>query len=101
MTPFSETSPGESADAVTRRPLLCDDCELRITANLSGALQALHKVDITSSGATKLQYVWIDAICINQEDRSERAAQVSIMGDIYKSAQNVIVWLAWQIRLRL
>lgn len=93
MTPFSETGPGESTDAVTRRPLLCDDCELRITANLSDALQALHKVDITSSGATKLQYVWIDAICINQEDSSERAAQVSIMGDIYKSAQNVIVWL--------
>jgi hypothetical protein len=93
MTPFSETSLEESTDAVTRRLLLCDDCKLHITANLSDALDALHKVDITSSSATKLQYVWIDAICINQEDHSERAAQVSIMAEIYKSAKNVIVWL--------
>jgi hypothetical protein len=93
MTPYSERSQEESKDAVGHYPLLCDDCTIYITNNLRDALQALHKVDTTSSGATKLQYVWIDAICINQKDHSERAAQVSIMAEIYKSAKNVIVWL--------
>ena len=37
--------------------------------------------------------LWIDAICINQEDISERNAQLRIMGDIFKSATNVISWL--------
>lgn len=38
-------------------------------------------------------YLWIDAVCINQEDPDERASQVAIMGDIYRQAQQVIVFL--------
>ncbi|KAK7697401.1 hypothetical protein SLS64_013594 [Diaporthe eres] len=38
-------------------------------------------------------YLWIDAICINQEDHDERASQVMIMGDIYKQAQQVVIFL--------
>lgn len=38
-------------------------------------------------------YLWIDAICINQEDPGERASQVTIMGDIYRKAQQVIIFL--------
>ena len=37
--------------------------------------------------------LWIDAICINQTDIDERNAQVAIMGDIYKEASRVLVWL--------
>ncbi len=36
---------------------------------------------------------WIDSICINQTDFSERSAQVAIMGKIYKAASRTIVWL--------
>ncbi|KAG8165586.1 hypothetical protein KVR01_004138 [Diaporthe batatas] len=38
-------------------------------------------------------YLWIDAVCINQEDPDERASQVEIMGEIYSTAQQVIVFL--------
>lgn len=38
-------------------------------------------------------YLWIDAVCINQEDPNERASQVAIMGDIYRQAQQVIIFL--------
>ena len=38
-------------------------------------------------------YLWIDQICINQDDLSERAQQVSIMRDIYSKCQRVLVWL--------
>ncbi|KAL5316399.1 hypothetical protein ACEPPN_015444 [Leptodophora sp. 'Broadleaf-Isolate-01'] len=37
--------------------------------------------------------VWIDAVCINQHDLSERAQQVSIMGEIYKRARAVVIYL--------
>ena len=36
---------------------------------------------------------WIDALCINQDDPSERTAQVAIMADIYSSATRALVWL--------
>lgn len=35
-------------------------------------------------------YVWIDAICINQQDLAEKSAQVSAMGRIYRSALRVL-----------
>ncbi|KAK4165457.1 heterokaryon incompatibility protein-domain-containing protein [Cladorrhinum sp. PSN259] len=36
---------------------------------------------------------WINAVCMNQADVEERAAQVSIMGRIYSEAKDVVVWL--------
>lgn len=37
--------------------------------------------------------IWIDAICINQNNAAERAAQVQIMKDIYSSSQSTFIWL--------
>ena len=37
--------------------------------------------------------VWIDAVCINQDDIDERNRQVSIMGSIYKSARRVYIYV--------
>jgi hypothetical protein len=37
--------------------------------------------------------LWIDALCINQRDTSERNFQVSNMSRIYHRAANVCVWL--------
>ncbi|KAG0646404.1 Heterokaryon incompatibility protein [Hyphodiscus hymeniophilus] len=37
--------------------------------------------------------VFIDAICIDQNDNDEKSRQVALMGDIYKNADQVIVWL--------
>ncbi|ETS77926.1 hypothetical protein PFICI_09988 [Pestalotiopsis fici W106-1] len=45
--------------------------------------------------------LWIDAICINQCDIDERAAQVLIMSKIYCKAQNVLVWLGPRVPLGL
>lgn len=36
---------------------------------------------------------WVDAICINQLDIDERSQQVELMGMIYKSARECILWL--------
>lgn len=37
--------------------------------------------------------IWIDALCINQQDVLERGHQVDMMGVIYRGAQRVIAWL--------
>jgi hypothetical protein len=37
--------------------------------------------------------LWIDAICINQSDKEERNVQVQRMGDIFRQATGVRVWL--------
>ncbi|KAE8378665.1 heterokaryon incompatibility protein-domain-containing protein [Aspergillus bertholletiae] len=39
------------------------------------------------------QQFWIDAICINQDDITERNAQVAIMSKIYTESSGVFVWL--------
>ena len=38
-------------------------------------------------------FLWIDQICINQEDLQERGKQVELMRYIYRRAINVVIWL--------
>jgi hypothetical protein len=49
--------------------------------------------DLPGTGYLLLSFSWIDALCINQEDINERETQVMQMGDIYKCAHRVVVWL--------
>jgi hypothetical protein len=37
--------------------------------------------------------LWIDAICINQEDSKEKSEQVMLMSEIYRNAGTVQIWL--------
>ncbi|KIV93523.1 hypothetical protein PV10_04733 [Exophiala mesophila] len=38
-------------------------------------------------------YLWNDAICIKHGDPAEKTNQVSLMGNIYSQAQEVLIWL--------
>ncbi|SPJ90985.1 uncharacterized protein FTOL_13387 [Fusarium torulosum] len=42
---------------------------------------------------TTPRQLWIDQLCINQEDKEECGAQVQLMGDIYKAATRVVIWI--------
>jgi hypothetical protein len=75
------------SSAKTNRLVGCGDSIVSITKNLFEALQ--HLRDPKESRFP----IWIDAICINQEDATERASQVKMMGDIYKQAKHVLIWL--------
>ena len=63
--------------------------------NVKTMLSWLRQVGsgLNQSRYWEVNYVWIDAICINQQDSAERASQVALMGDLYRTAQNVIVFL--------
>ena len=62
------------------------DTRFPIQENLARALSSL-----TSQGVKGP--LWIDAICIDQNNPAERSSQVVLMGDIYAGANEVIVWL--------
>lgn len=66
--------------------LLCEGRALLITKNVDNLLRHLRF-------RHHHRPLWIDAICINQEDDTERAAQVRLMDKIYKEAKRVLVWL--------
>jgi hypothetical protein len=37
--------------------------------------------------------LWVDAVCINQQDTQEQSSQVAMMAEIYSGARRTIVWL--------
>lgn len=67
-------------------PIYLQGEQFHVTTNLAAALRHFRRLEAQ-------QKMWIDAICINQQDDNERSAQVSFMGDIYRKASVVNVWL--------
>jgi hypothetical protein len=67
----------------------CDGQSLEIRANLERTLRYFRYED-------KIRVMWVDAMCINQEDNIEKSQQVSLMGVIYWKARRVVVWLGEQ-----
>lgn len=59
---------------------------MSVTENLSLALRHLRYQH-------QDRILWIDAICINQDNDKERGHQVRQMASIYKRAERVIIWL--------
>ena len=62
----------------------------QVTRNLNEFLQYLTKN--APVGATTRR-IWADQICINQKNIEERNSQVTMMKDIYTSAQRTLIWL--------
>ncbi|KAH7074109.1 heterokaryon incompatibility protein-domain-containing protein [Paraphoma chrysanthemicola] len=63
---------------------------LPITKTLATALPQL--IDICSTS-----YLWIDQICIDQSNDQERGQQVSIMGEIFSNATEVLIWTGGEL----
>ncbi|KAK4140057.1 heterokaryon incompatibility protein-domain-containing protein [Dichotomopilus funicola] len=72
-------------------PILCNGRLLHVTANLRCFLLRARQMP----GLAAKRF-WIDAICVNQQDKSERSAQVMLMANIYSTAAVVISWLGEQ-----
>jgi len=59
---------------------------IAVTPSLHAALERLHSSD-------EQRLLWIDQLCINQENLTEREDQVARMRDIYRKAKRAVVWL--------
>lgn len=62
------------------------ETSLRVTGNLHEALSRLRNRTIA-------RILWIDAVCINQQDEREKEEQIQFMAKIYGQASRVVVWL--------
>ncbi|KAH7213726.1 heterokaryon incompatibility protein-domain-containing protein [Fusarium oxysporum] len=73
---------GEEAASVR---ILLNGKEFLVRRNLAFALAALR--------ISEPRVLWVDALCINQQDTTERNHQVGMMGGIFRRAERVLVWL--------
>jgi hypothetical protein len=75
-----------NAENATKFILVDGDKRLPVGDNLAHALRHLCTED-------KIMYLWVDAICINQNDLKERNHQVMQMKAIYSKAVETVVYL--------
>ncbi|KAI0523661.1 heterokaryon incompatibility protein-domain-containing protein [Xylaria bambusicola] len=110
-------------DTLSSQSILCNGIHMTVTQNLEEALRYLRPLPSWESVQTwstnhylhssrqvwrsfaRNRYeqqentmllrlpVWVDAICINQDDLAERANQVKLMRKIYQAASTVKIWL--------
>lgn len=94
---------GKSYEAVSyvwgghpTKTIAVDGTLVAITANLVRALKAFRSrrpssvEGVAGNGHRRL---WVDSVCINQDDMLERSSQVELMGRIFAGASRVIAWL--------
>lgn len=67
-------------------PMICNGKSFKTTKNLDLALRHLRRTDVAV-------LLWIDQICINQDDLKEKTQQVILMRKIYEHAWSTVVWL--------
>lgn len=93
-TPYEALSYVWGKPTVFQSMIWCKDMDghgtgegvMHIGANLATALLAYRLPDAA-------RRLWVDAICIQQEDLDERLSQVRMMGDIFRNATQVLCWL--------
>jgi hypothetical protein len=73
-------------DPHNTKQIILSDKKFNVTTTLEAALRRLRH-------SRKPRLLWIDALCIDQGNVSERISQVQQMGAIYRSAREVVVWL--------
>jgi hypothetical protein len=70
----------------TPKSISIDKHNVPVTANLHAALSRLRDRSFE-------RIIWVDFICINQEDEKEKERQIQSMAKIYGQANRVIVYL--------
>jgi hypothetical protein len=73
-------------DPKRARTIFCSYGELGIASNLHKALLGLRFPD-------RPRTLWIDALCINQDNSEEKGLQILMMAKIYSHAKRVVIWL--------
>lgn len=85
-SPSPPARPSSSSDPQITRHVLCGGTPFRVRQNLYDALCQMR--DVQSDVP-----VFVDALCINFSDNSERARYLEIMGHVYSRAASVVVYL--------
>ena len=73
-------------DANPCQKLFCNNSVIKITQSLFDALIHLRYRKATRT-------LWVDAVCIDQNNNDEKIEQLPHMKDIYQHASHVVIWL--------
>jgi hypothetical protein len=73
-------------DVAVKKPVAVNGVSHTVTVNLETGLRSLRD-------RWKIRLLWVDAICINQDDVPEKNIQVPQMARLYSAARAVVVWL--------
>ncbi|KAF4435109.1 hypothetical protein FACUT_7410 [Fusarium acutatum] len=82
-----------AGDPTDTKDILVNGVRCNIFANLHHALVLARHYWIRSSGQGPLR-LWVDQLCINQQDLKERSHQVGFMRDIYQGAEHTLACLS-------
>lgn len=77
-----ENVPQQHAEPTIR----CNGHEVQVSQSL---LESLEFISLRYTGIM----LWIDALCIDQNNAAEKSQQIGLMGEIYHNADLVLVWL--------
>ncbi|KAI0907361.1 HET-domain-containing protein [Ustulina deusta] len=85
---FDAVSYTWGASSSTRVTIICNEShdQLDVPFNCYNALRHLRYPN-------RPRTLWIDAICINQSDKTEKSSQVGIMGQIFVAAYQTVIFL--------
>lgn len=78
-------------DQTLRRFITINGTRYSVGKNLYDCLVHLRR-------ATTDRELWVDTLCINQAEKDERSQQVLLMGDLYKKASQVVIWLGLDVK---
>ncbi|KAF5692442.1 Het6 heterokaryon incompatibility [Fusarium denticulatum] len=73
--------------------ILLNDQPFSITRNLYNALYQYRRHVFNGYNNDTMALLWVDAICINQNDQVEKSIQVPRMSEIYGQCERVLAWL--------
>jgi Heterokaryon incompatibility protein (HET) len=70
-----------------------DDCHILCNEQFTKVSSTLLEALTQYRNSNHSDPLWVDALCINQDDLEERNHQVHLMAEIYERADLVIAWL--------
>jgi hypothetical protein len=73
-------------EALVPKNVICDGVALTVTDNCYAALHSLR-------GRLGSFVIWIDALCINQQDDRDKEQQIKHTGKIYANACTTYIWI--------
>lgn len=83
-----------AGSAKTTKPIILQGTEFNVFANLDCALRETLAYWSTTKYSEDDCVLWIDQICINQHNDSERSHQVAFMRDIYLNSRGTFICLS-------
>ena len=83
---YSALSYTWGSESQLRSTIVLDGQQFEVRQNLFEALQQLRYQN-------RSRHLWVDAICINQEDNEDKKMQIPLMSLIYSKAETVEIWL--------